>query len=286
MKTVKFYSLIVFAIFLGSPFVSSWISAVTFDTYSNYITPAQEDNEVTLRIPNPGNINISYLENYTYHGSVRKDKTFSWKVLELEKTSHFHVAEGDKKIKRGDKISVKISAPPDKDIAGIDDWALLYVNDVAAGYSTTNEHIFAFWKYILPLSINYTEDGFFYETISIYELLDGVEGWSVEGSNPSYNVTITTEEGNVTYISMIYDRETGLLNEMHLRAEYTINGKFEGANMTLVRLHGWGLPYYTSTSVVWVPLISFFVLIIIALRLKIFQKIQLYFEARRLSKRE
>ena len=284
MKSVKLASIIMFAIFVSSPFVSSWINAVTYDIVNPDVTPSATDDSVTLRIPNPGNVNISYLENYTYHADVRKDKTFVWKVTSLEKTSNFHVAEGDKKIKKGDKIKVKIAAPPDKDIAGIDDWALIYVNDVAAGYSTTNEHIFAFWKYILPAAVNITEDGYFYQVIDIYDKLGDIEGWSLSG-NPSYNVTIT-DGGNVTYLSMVYDRSTGLLNELHLEAKYSINGRFAGANMTLIRLHGWGLPYYTSTMVVWIPLMTFFVLLIIALRLKLFQKLKLYFEARKLAKRE
>ena len=33
-----------------------------------------------------------------------KDKRFKWKITELERTDNFHVLEGDKKLKQGDKI--------------------------------------------------------------------------------------------------------------------------------------------------------------------------------------
>ncbi|MBA7554027.1 hypothetical protein ES705_46638 [subsurface metagenome] len=91
---------------------------------------------------------------------------------------------------------------------------------------------------------------------------------------------------NTTSITLIYDIETSILNEMYYSANYSINDVPYSANFTLMKTHGWGLLYTTSTLVVWIPIIAFFVLLVLALRMRLFQKIKLYFEARKLIQRK
>ena len=111
--------------------------------------------------------------------------------------------------------------------------------------------------------------------------------WSFSDNVVTYENRMISEINNVTEITLIYDRATGLLNEMDYSASF-INGSgyIAGVNLTMIRLHGWGLPYYITTWVVWIPIILFVVGLIVAIRFQAFQRLKLYLEARKLARRE
>jgi len=265
--------------------MNSWSQAMSIPPVKNNGKKINATDEVTYEIPNPGTVNISYVSNYTYLPLIHKDKTYTWTVAHLEKTSGFHIAEGDKKIKKGDRIHIKIAADVQKDLPHPENWALVYVNDVRAGYSNKEQNVLAIWKYFLPTSLNISDVNGTYRLYSIIDELRNDTHWTIGDNLLTYNYNVTNNS-TMLKLTLTYDRSLLLLNELHLSVKLIVDEKSYSANLTIIRLHGWGLPYYTSTLVVWIPLGAFFVLLIVAIRLKLIQKIKLYFEARKLVKKE
>jgi hypothetical protein len=166
-----------------------------------------------------------------------------------------------------------------------------YSTDAAAGR--------AIYKYMQPIGLdlfeenatytaNYTDMGSegFFNYLENSPYVDNTQ-WTFEDSLVTYENTVVTEVNNVTDITLVFDRPTGFLNEMYYSASF-INGSgfFAGVNLTIIRLHGWGLPYYITTWVVWIPIILVLVGVIVAIRMHAFQRLKLYLEARKLAKRD
>ena len=243
----------------------------------------------------PGSFNTELLQNVTYNNAIRKDRRFSWKVTQFEKTENFHIAEGDKRIKSGDRIIILIGTNPELQLTEVNDWCLIYINDVMARYPTVASHVEAAFKYFLPMQLNFTTDGINYNLTNYFEYLETSPDvnqsiWTVEEDLAIYHDVFITQISNRTVVDIKYDKKTGFMNELFFRADFTsyVNGTttFEGVNMTLVRLHGFGLRYNITTWVVWIPVLLLVAAIIVAIRLRAFQRLRIYREARKLAQRE
>ena len=164
-----------------------------------------------------------------------------------------------------------------------------------ARYPTEGLHVAAAYKYFLPMQLNFTADGYNYEVSDYFEYLETSPEvnqtiWSFDEDTATYSNVFITQISNRTELEIIYDKKTGFMNEFHYSASYISqqNGTttLEGANMTIVRLHGFGLRYNITTWVVWIPVLLFVVAIILAIRFRIFQRFKLYREARKLAQRD
>ncbi len=314
MKKSKFISLIIIIIFTSLIYVNSFSCALIQDTTVSNNLNANE-GDITDKLFTPYIIDQDMVRNASYHKSVKKDKNFNWKITEIEQSldskgnPFFHVQEADKNLKINDKLIVQVRGEAQhKDRTHPEAWSIIYINDVQARYDGDWEEIEALYRFITPYSLNITLGG--PSNYSVIRYFDWVNAsiWDLDRdagiatiNTTKYTIDSTTyfvdgslneteqlwvQIYNTTFITLIYDIETSILNEMYYSASYSINGVPYSANFTLIKTHGWGLLYYTSTLVVWIPIIIFFVFLVVALRMRLFQKIKLYFEARKLIQRE
>ncbi len=321
MKKSRFVGLLAILVVLSSSSTNMWTASAVYNHIQQGSLGLNDD--IHHDVYAPSIVNMTQLDAYEYHNDVRGDKKYRWKVDELEITDNFHIAEGDKNLKIGDKLIISLGDDPSNQLAQPHVWCLIYVNDVMARYTNDVAHGRAVFKFVQPIGINYYENFtdpyynstvfldyyeanynytqfnethygqiFFYNETSFFDYLDtspfiNKTLWTIEESVARYSNTIITEINNVTNIELIYDKETGFLNEMYYSASF-INGTgyFAGVNMTLIRLHGWGLPYTVTTWVVWIPILLITVGLIVAIRLRAFQRFRLYLEARKIAQRE
>ncbi len=321
MKLSRLVGLFAVLVILSSSSINMWTASALYDHIQNNEYELKDD--ITHSIKAPGVVNMSQLYQYEYHEDIKGDRRFKWKVETLERTDNFHLAEGDKNIKQGDNIILLIGTDPSLQLDQPHLWALIYINDVMARFSNDATHGRAIFKFVQPIGIdywdNFTDDyynspafldyyeanynytdfavthygqTFFYNETSFADYLDrspyiNPAIWSVLDDTVVYTNTIITETNNVTQIEITYDKETGLANTMIYSASF-INGTghFAGVNMTLIRLHGWGLPYTITTWVVWIPILLVTVGLIVAIRLRAFQRFKLYLEARKIAQRK
>ena len=297
---------ILFAVtFLSLTFFNTWSNAAVYDEATrNKITPAREIVRA-LTAPNVMNETGDFLSIVKYDSSLISDKRIKWQIVEYEKTDNFHITEGDKKLKANDKIIITIGANPQLQLPDVHSWCLVYVNDVMARYHSNDDHRAAVFKYIQPIKVNISEFDISEQLLFAYLNLtddDGYVGyfdylensinvdrsmWSFEEKVATYNYTLITENNNVTEVHLTYEKKSGFLNEMKYSVSY-INGTGApaGINISLVRLHGWGLRYNISTWLIWTPIILLMVALIVALRMRLFQKWRLHREAKKLAKRD
>jgi hypothetical protein len=300
MNKKRIFSILSVLLFFNLTLFNASIGAAMFDKSapSNQISPDQSvqpgDLTETIFVPETMNITNEFLNTLGYHQSINEDKKVRWKINEFEKTDNFHISEGDKKLKSGDTILIQIDSEPSLSLPRVHEWCSVYVNDVNARYESTDLHKLAVFKFLQPLSINISEgfvdytyhpDGYFgylANAPSVNQTL-----WDVQEEVVVYQNTVYTEVSNKTVMSLVYDRRTGLLNDMTYEMYYSNStGHFAGVNISLIRLHGWGLPYTTTTWVVWIPIIIVFVALIAALQFRVFQKIKIYRESKKLAQRE
>ncbi|MHA1668373.1 MAG: hypothetical protein ACTSUR_06910 [Candidatus Heimdallarchaeaceae archaeon] len=293
MKITKFFSLLSIAMFLSLTFVNTWVGATVYDK----LRPETSINgDIVTKLTAPGIMNITehFLDKLQYDKSIKSDRRFQWKINHYEKTDYFHISEGDKKLKSGDKIIILIGADPELQLPAVDTWALIYINDVMARYDPVDNHIYSVFKYILPTKINTT-----YQEIDFGEYLQTTtdswvnkDAWTVEDHYIKYNYTMDLGDSNsdginTTTIRMVYDRSSGFMNELNYEANFiNMTGHYQGVNLSMIRLHGWGLPYNITTWAVWIPIILLLIGLIVAIRLRLIQRLKLYLEARKLAKRE
>ncbi len=322
MKLGRFVGLFTVLIILSSSSINMWTASALYNHIQN--NEYELNNDIEQSINAPGIVNMSQLYQYEYHEDIKGSRRFKWKIETLERTDNFHIAEGDKKIKIGDKIILLIGTDPSLQLDQPHSWCLIYVNDVMARYSNDFEHGRAVFKFLQPIGIdhwdnftneyynspaflNYYEENynftdfavthynqtFFYNETSFSDYLArspyiNTTRWTVlEDDTVVYTNTIISEINNITQIEIIYDKDTGLSNRMYYSASF-INGTghFAGVNMSLIRLHGWGLPYTITTWVVWIPILLITVGLIVAIRLRAFQRLKLYLEARKIAKKD
>ncbi len=288
MKKSKLFAITLIISFTILIFANTSLGSAMYQQGSNIASTTEAD--LFESIDAPKTFNTTFLNDVTYGPSIKKDAKLKWKVGHYEKTDNFHIAEGDKNIKNGDNIILQIGTDPYLQLPNVDAWCQIYVNDVMARYPNLNTRIYAVFKYILPITLDFSEHGINYTSYFSYlETSDAVDRsyWTFEEKKITYNYTIITEVNNVTDISMVYDRETGIMDQMFYSASFTnATDHFAGVNFTLTRLHGWGLPYNISTLVVWIPILLFVVGLIVAVRMHAFQRFKLYLEARKIEKRD
>ncbi|MCE7742953.1 MAG: hypothetical protein GOP50_10900 [Candidatus Heimdallarchaeota archaeon] len=326
MSRRGYIGLFTILLILGSSSARIWTASALVDNQDDFNLALNAEGDVEESINAPSTVNMSQLDLYDYYETVKADRRFKWKITELERTENFHLKEGDKKLKEGDKIILIMGGDPWLQRSQPHSWGQIYVNDVMARYTSDTATGRAIFKFLQPVGINYIENftSTYYNSSeflndyennynytdfladyygNIYNYTDmGSEGffnyvetspfinrtfWTFEENLVTYENTIISEVNNITEITLVFDRPTGLLNEMYYSASF-INGSeyFAGVNLTLIRLHGWGLPYYITTWVVWIPIILVVVGIIVAFRLHAFQRLKLYLEARKLAKRD
>ncbi|MHA1345983.1 MAG: hypothetical protein ACTSO3_06280 [Candidatus Heimdallarchaeaceae archaeon] len=290
MKKTKVFGIISILTFTILVFGNASIGNAMYQQSSNISSTTDEDFFESIVAPET--YNLTFLNNVTYGPGVSKDKTLKWKVQDFERTNNFNIAEGDKNLKNGDTINLLIGADPYLQLPNVDAWCQIYINDVMARYTTVNSQIQAVFKYFQPISLDVIEDGSNYVNQSYFFYLENSTYtdktyWTFEENEVIYNYTSITEVNNVTDISMVYDRESGLMNKMFYSASFlNETGHFAGANFTLTRLHGWGLTYNISTLVVWIPLLLLVIALIVAIRMHLFQRIKLYLETRKILRRD
>ena len=283
--TVTFLNLILF---------NAWTNAAVYDELVSNTIGLEEDIELPVAAPGILNNSLDFLSRLDYDNSIVTDRRFKWKVTSYEKTDNFHISEGDKKLKINDKIIIIIGANPELQLPDVHNWCLVYVNDVMARYHSTDEHKLAVFKYIHPSRVNVSGFTDVYDLgyIDYWEYLErstltNTTIWTFEEDVYIYSNTVVTEDNNVTTMQLTYDKNTGFLNEMDYSVSYINSTGFPaGVNLSIVRLHGFGLRYNISTWLIWTPLILVFVGLIVALRMRLFQRLRLYREARKLAKRE
>jgi hypothetical protein len=306
MSRRSFVGLFTIILIIISSSASIWNASAMVESISESSNEINQDVDVEQAIFAPGTINMTQLNLYDYYDTISSGHRFHWKITDLERTENFHISEGDKKLKQGDRINLIMGGDPWLQRTEPHSWAQVYVNDVMARFDTDAETGQAIYKFIQPLGIdlvetftsaefnytaNYTamgNDGYFnYLENSPFYNQSQYGYWTFESNIVTYQNTIISDISNVTDITLIYERSTGFLNEMYYSASFTNStGSFAGANLTLIRLHGWGLPYYITTWVVWIPIILVLVGLIVAIRFQAFQRLKLYFEARKLARRD
>ncbi|MHA1115683.1 MAG: hypothetical protein ACTSRR_11760 [Candidatus Heimdallarchaeaceae archaeon] len=304
MNKSKIFGTLLILTMVGLSLTSSSLNSLAYDQ----LEEANSLRATTVIKPHDI-ISQDYLNAFSYSSQIRVGKLIKFKVTELERTENIHVQEGDKKIKKGDNIIIRIEADPDLNLNHPDQWALIYVNDVKALYTRESYQIARFFHYILPKTVNISMvdfaqdlDGSMFgdypigtEVISFFDFVKyfketgdpDFQTWEFEGNTAIYEYDQVIETGNTSHTKLIYDMDTSFLNEYYYSEIHTVNGEVvASANMTLIRTHGWGLPYNVSTLVVWIPIMVLTVGVIIAIRLKVAQRIKIYFEAKKLAKRE
>ena len=299
MSRRSFFGLFTILVILSSSSAQIWSAAALIDNLNSTTPSIKAEGDIEESINAPNTVNMSQLDLYDYYDNVKSDRRFKWKITSLERTDNFHIKEGDKKLKDGDKIILVMGGDPWLQRTEPYSWGQLYVNDVMARYPSDTAHGRAIYKYLQPVGINLLENnsGIYYNYTALgnegffaymeYSIYVDRSYWTFGDTTITYQNTMISEVNNVTEITLIYDRTTGLLNEMYYSASF-INGSdyFAGVNLTMIRLHGWGLPYNITTWVVWVPLLLILVGFIVAIRFHAFQRLKLYLEARKLAKRD
>jgi len=304
MSRRSFVGLLTILLIVASSSASIWSASAMVENLNDSNSEINlVDEEIVETINAPDVINMTQLNLYDYYETISSGHRFHWKITTLERTENFHITEGDKRLKEGDRINLIMGGDPWLQRTEPHSWAQIYVNDVMARFPTEDLSGQAIYKFIQPLALNlfenYTSPELNYT--ANYTAM-GNEGyfnylenspfidnslWTFEEDLVTYENTIISEINNVTEIKLIYDRPTGFLNEMYYSASFlNATGSPVGANITLIRLHGWGLPYYITTWVVWIPIILLLVGLIVAIRFQAFQRLKLYLEARKLAKRE
>jgi len=300
MKLKKIFCILLVLFFFNLALYDASIGAAIFDhsTPKDQLSPNDSikpgDITESIYVPDVMNLTTEFLNVLSYHPSINEDKKVRWKISSFEKTNNFHIAEGDKNLKSGDTIMIQIETDPSKSRSRVHEWCSIYVNDVNARYISTDAQKLAVFKFLQPLTINITEN---YVDYSIHE--DGYFGyldespsinhtiWDVQEDLVIYQNTVYSQINNKTVIYLEFDKKTGLLNEMNYEMYFTnSSGAFAGTNISLIRLHGWGLPYTVTTWAVWIPIILVTVGLIVAIRMRVFQKIKVYRESRKLAQRE
>lgn len=300
MKSKKIFGILSVLLFFNLVLYNTSIVAAMFDrsTPGDQLNPNEiidpGDLTESINVPETMNVTNEFLNKLGYHPSLNEDKKIRWKINHFIKTDNFHLAEGDKNLKSGDTILVQIESDPSRSLSRVHEWCSIYVNDVSARFPTTNLHKSAAFKFLQPLTINITEnfmdytnhpDGYFgylSESDTVNHTI-----WEVQDDFVIYENTVYSEISNKTVISLVFDKKTGLLNDMNYEMYFSnATGHFAGANISLIRLHGWGLPYTTTTWVVWIPIILVFAGLILAFQFRVFQKLKIYRESRKLAKRE
>ncbi|MHA2309755.1 MAG: hypothetical protein ACXABJ_10795 [Candidatus Heimdallarchaeaceae archaeon] len=267
--------------FLCLTFFNSWSNAAVYDEATrDRITPAREIVRPIIA-PSIMNDTVDFLSRVQYDSSLISDKRLKWQIVDYEKTDNFHLTEGDKKLKANDKIIITIGANPQLQLPDVHSWCLVYVNDVNARYHSNEDHRLATLE---DVEADFIIDYFDYlerSTIVDHSM------WTFEEKVAIYNYTLVTEDNNVTAVQLTFDKKSGFMNEMDYRVSY-INGTGApaGVNISIVRLHGWGLRYNISTWLIWTPIIMLTVGLIVALRMRLFQRYRLHREAKKLMKRE
>ena len=291
-KKAVILGLFIIVTFISLSFSSASLGEATYQQVGRQITT---NDDIYQSIEAPETFNVSFLSDVVYGSSIKNDARLKWKITKYEKTDNFHIAEGDKNLKKGDRINLLIGADPYLQLPNVDAWCQIYVNDVMARYPSVSDHILAFYKYVLPLELDHYENGVNYTLLGdegYFTYLETSEDvnqslWLVEDDTVTYSYTTISETSNITEITLIYDKSEGLMNEMYYNAYYTNStGYYAGVNMTIVRLHGWGLRYNISTLVIWIPIILVVIALIVAIRMHLFQRFKLYLEARKLVKRD
>ena len=286
--------------FLSLTMFNSQVNAAVYNEIAGTRVAPESDIELSITAPGIINDTVDFLNRLEYDNSITEDKRINWKITEYEKTDNFHIAEGDKKLKAGDRIIVTIGAEPRLQLPEVHTWCLVYVNDVMARYHSAEDHRFGVFKYIQPIEINVSG---YSDVHDIYDdEIDGLMGffdymehstavdhsmWSFEEDVAIYNYTQITEYNNISEIQLTFDKKSGFLNEMEYSVSY-INGSGypAGVNLSMIRLHGWGLQYNVTTWLVWTPIIIVSVALIVAIRMRLFQRYKLHREAKKLAKRE
>lgn len=299
MNRSSFIGLFAILLIISSTSSQVWFASALVETLDNINPNLDAEGDIEAIINAPNTVNMSQLDLYNYYENVRSDRRFKWHIAELERTDNFHIREGDKKLKKGDNIILIMGGNPWLQRTEPHSWAQIYVNDVMARYPSPLSAGMAIYKYLQPTGLiltennsgtfyNYTamgNEGFFY--YMEYSAYFNRTFWAFTDQTVTYHNTMISQVDNKTDITLIFDRATGLLNKMYYSAMF-INGSGypAGVNLTMIRLHGWGLPYYITTWVVWIPLILILVGLIIAIRYNAFQRLRLYLEARKLAKRD
>ncbi|MCG3216527.1 MAG: hypothetical protein KAS63_07375 [Candidatus Heimdallarchaeota archaeon] len=294
MKNTRTLGTISLLLFLGMISYHVMVSSAIYEQID--INSNTLDFAVNNTIKAPGSFNTSLLEDVTYNPNVRKSMRFNWKIISLEKTIDFHLIEGDKRLKKNDKIILLIGTNPELQLSDVHDWCQIYVNDVMTRYPTESQHTDAAFKYLLPLTLNYSKSassnysiGDYFEYLATSPDVNRTI-WTVDDKLAVYENTVYTEQGNRTILKIKYDNKTRFMNELNLQAIYTtfVNGTAgtAGANMTMIRLHGFGLRYNITTWVVWIPVILFLTALIVSIRYRVFQRYKIYRESKKLAQRE
>ena len=292
MKKAKLFGLLSILTFISLALSNASFGTAMYEKAANLPSSTEQ---IYRSIIAPETFNTTFLNYVTYDSAVSKDKTIKWKVGNYERTDNYNIAEGDKNLKNGDKINLLIGTDPYLQLPNVNAWCQIYINDVMARYPTVNDNIAAFFKFILPIGLDFYEDGINYTSYEdegyfhYIETSDAVNHslWILEEKLVTYSYTIVTEENNVTEITSIYNRNSGMLDRMYYSASFTNStGHFAGANFTLTRLHGWGLTYNVSTLFIWIPIIIVVVGLIVAIRMHLFQRFKMYLEARKIARRD
>ncbi len=289
MKKNKLFGILSILTFTIMIFANASQGVAMYQQASNVSSTTEDFYE---RIVAPETFNVTFLNDVTYDPSIKKDAKIKWKVQDFERTDDFNIAEGDKNLKNGDTIILQIGSDPYLQLPNVEAWCQIYINDVMARYDPTSLQVLAVFKYTLPITLDFYEHGVNYTEESYFYYLENSTAvdrtyWTFEEKKVIYNYTSITEVNNVTDISMVYDRESGLMDQLFYSARF-INGTghFSGANFTLTRTHGWGLAYNISTLVVWIPIMIVIIGLIVAIRIHLFQRIKLYIEARKIVRKE
>ncbi len=289
MKKIKLFGMLTILTFTIMVFANTSQGVALYQQTSNASNTTEDFYE---RLVAPETFNVTFLNDVTYDPSIKNDAKLKWKVQDFERTDNFNIAEGDKNLKNGDTVILQIESSPYLQLPNVEAWCQIYINDVMARYDPTSLQILAVFKYFLPISLDFYEHGVNYTEYDYMYYLENSLAvdrtfWTFEEEKVIYNYTSVTEVNNVTDISMVYDRESGLMEQLFYSASF-INetGHFAGVNFTLTRTHGWGLPYNITTLVIWIPIILFVIGLIVAIRLHLFQRMKLYIEARKILRRE
>lgn len=289
MKKIKMFGMLTILIFTIMIFANTSHGVAMYQQTSSTSSTTEDFYE---RMVAPETFNVTFLNDVTYDPSIKKDAKLKWKVQHFERTDNFNIAEGDKNLKNGDTVILQIGSSPYLQLVNVEAWCQIYINDVMARYDPTSLQVLAVFKYFLPISLDFYEHGVNYTEHDYMHYLENSLAvdrtfWTFEEDKVIYNYTSVAEVNNVTDISMVYDRESGLMDQLFYSARFVNEtGHFAGVNFTLTRTHGWGLAYNITTLVVWIPIILVVIALIVAIRLHLFQRFRLYIEARKIIRRD
>ncbi|MHA1198440.1 MAG: hypothetical protein ACTSQF_03715, partial [Candidatus Heimdallarchaeaceae archaeon] len=219
MSRRGFIGLFTILLILGTSSTRIW-SASALVNNQDFKPVLNLEGDVEDSLVAPDSVNMTQLDLYDYYENVKSSKRFKWKITELERTDNFHIREGDKKLKKGDKIIVIMGGDPWLQRTEPHSWAQIYVNDVMARYPSDAANGRALFKYLQPVGLNLIEnytgevynytgmgnEGFFnYKETSPYV---NRTFWTFEGNLVTYHNTIISEVNNITEITLVFDRPT------------------------------------------------------------------------------